>query len=137
MQALNLFKRLKKRKSPGADNITNEHIINGGPPLLRCLRQLYSNIFEFGSIPDKCKVGTIIPIHKPGKGEIHQIATGPLLYYLQSTSFSKEFSSKGCNTGPFKKENTSQILNKRPTKSTRGHLLYPLICRKLYLTTLG
>ena len=65
MRAPNLLKRLKKRKSPCADNITNEHIINGGPPLLRCLRQLYSNIFEVGSIPDKCKVGIIIPVHKP------------------------------------------------------------------------
>ena len=31
------------------------------------LRQLYCNIFEVGSISDKCKVGIIIPIHKPGK----------------------------------------------------------------------
>ena len=66
-ELLTCLKDLKKRKSPGADNITNEHIIHGGPPLLRCLRQLYSNMFEVGSIPDKCKVGIIIPIHKPGK----------------------------------------------------------------------
>ena len=101
VRAPNLFKRLKKRKSTGADKIANEHIINGGPPLLRCLRQLYSNILKLAQYLINAKSASLSQYTNLVKGEIHQIATGPLLYYLQSTSFSKEFSSKGCNTEPF------------------------------------
>ena len=61
------LKDLKKRKSPGADNITNEHILHGGPVLLHSLNTLYCLMFELNFIPDPCKVGIIIPIHKPGK----------------------------------------------------------------------
>ena len=61
------LKDLKKRKSPGTDNITNEHILHGGPALLHSLKKLYCLMFELGFIPDQCKVGIIIPIHKPGK----------------------------------------------------------------------
>ena len=61
------LKDLKKRKSPGADNISNEHLIHGGPALLQSLQKLYCKMIELEVIPDKCKVGIIIPIHKPGK----------------------------------------------------------------------
>ena len=56
------LKDLKKRKSPGADNIKNEHILHEGPALLQ-----YCLIFKLNIIPDQCKVGIIIPIHKLGK----------------------------------------------------------------------
>ena len=61
------LKDLKRRKPPGADNITNEHIIYGGPGLLRSLNKLYCMMVESEDIPDKCKVGIIIPMHIPGK----------------------------------------------------------------------
>ena len=61
------LKDLKKRKSPGADNITNEHLIHGRFPLLLSLQKLFCKMLQLETIHDKCKVGIIIPIHKPGK----------------------------------------------------------------------
>ncbi|MCG8079181.1 MAG: endonuclease/exonuclease/phosphatase family protein, partial [Candidatus Thiodiazotropha taylori] len=48
-------KALKKRKSPGADNVTNEHILHGGPALLLCLKKLFCMMLEANVIPDQCK----------------------------------------------------------------------------------
>ena len=53
------LKDLKKRKSPGADNISNEHLIHGGPALLQSLQKLYCKMIELEVIPDKGKVGIL------------------------------------------------------------------------------
>ena len=63
----NLIKDLKRRKSPGPDEVTNEHIVYGGPVLLISLKSLFDQMFALEYVPDKFKIGIIIPVHKPGK----------------------------------------------------------------------
>ena len=61
------IKELKRRKSPGADEVSNEHIISGGPVLLQSLKLLFDKMFQLEHVPSKFKIGIIIPIHKLGK----------------------------------------------------------------------
>ncbi|MCG8035095.1 MAG: reverse transcriptase family protein, partial [Candidatus Thiodiazotropha taylori] len=62
-----VVKNLKRRKSPGPDKVTNEHIINGGSALLQKLKILYDKMFQVEYVSEVFKLGTIIPVHKPGK----------------------------------------------------------------------
>ena len=62
-----LVKDLKRRKSPGPDEVTNEHIVYGGPALLISLKSLFDQMFALEYVPDKFKIGIITPVHKPGK----------------------------------------------------------------------
>ena len=57
-------KELKKRKAPGYDNILNEHILHGGPVLLRVISKLFTNIIRFEYIPSEWHRGLIIHIYK-------------------------------------------------------------------------
>ena len=66
-EIVNNIKELKRRKSPGPDDVSNEHIIHGGPVLAQCLKTLFDKMFELDHIPSKFKIGIIIPVHKPGK----------------------------------------------------------------------
>ena len=63
-----VMKLLPYQKSPSYDNITYEHVVYGGDYLKNCLLQLYQRILETGKIPDKCKDGLIITLHK-GRGK--------------------------------------------------------------------
>ena len=57
---------LKLRKTPGEDDITNEHIIYGGAPIVECLTNLYNAVILVGKIPPFWKRGLIVPLHKGG-----------------------------------------------------------------------
>ena len=50
-----------------ADDVSNEHIIHGGPVLLQRLKLLFDRMFQLEHVPGKFKIGIIIPIHKPSK----------------------------------------------------------------------
>lgn len=41
----------KRRKAPGHDSVTNEHIIHGGKSLVTCLVKMYNSIVSYGKIP--------------------------------------------------------------------------------------
>ena len=64
---VNNIKELKRRKSPGPDGVSNEHIIHGGQVLVQNLKTLFDKMLEMDYIPGKFKIGIIIPVHKPGK----------------------------------------------------------------------
>ena len=61
--------KLKRKKSPGPDCITNEMIINHGKPALYKLLEIYNISWEEGSLPQSWREATMIPIHKPGKSK--------------------------------------------------------------------
>ena len=59
--------RLKRKKACGIDGIFNEHLINGGNMLYNQLSLLYTDMYNYGYIPDSLKKGIIITIHKGGR----------------------------------------------------------------------
>ena len=59
-----LVKNLKKRKAPGCDRITNEHIIYGGPTVLEAITKLFNCILKAEYIPEQWRQGLIVPIYK-------------------------------------------------------------------------
>ena len=70
--------KLKLKKSPGPDCITNEMIINLRKPALHKLLEIYNKSWEEGSLPQSCTEATMIPIHKPGKDKTEPQVTDPL-----------------------------------------------------------
>ena len=64
----NLVNKLKLRKAPGEDAITNEHIKLSGPETIACLANLFNAVVLGGEVPGSWKRGFIVPLHKgPGK----------------------------------------------------------------------
>ena len=60
--------KLKLRKAPGEDGITNEHIKFSGPETISCLTKLFNAVVRCGEVPVSWKRGLIVPLHKgPGK----------------------------------------------------------------------
>ena len=60
---------LKNNKSPGIDEIRNEHIKTTLPQLLPTYHKLFNIIFDKGIIPESWLIGNILPIYK-NKGEV-------------------------------------------------------------------
>ncbi len=61
------IQRLKNRKAPGCDGITNEHIKNIGPAARQAILLLFNSMVECEHIPAQYKQGLIVPIPKGGK----------------------------------------------------------------------
>ena len=59
-----LVKNLKKRKAPGCDRITNEHIIYGEQTLLEAIKKLFNCILKAEYIQEEWRQGLIVPIYK-------------------------------------------------------------------------
>ena len=59
--------KLKNRKSPGPDKITNEMLKYGGDELMIELSHLYSMIMSTGEVPQEWKSSITIPIYKKGE----------------------------------------------------------------------
>lgn len=57
---------LKRRKAPGVDAITNEHILHSGNLIVECLYKLYNAVINIGHIPSQWKRGLVVPIYKGG-----------------------------------------------------------------------
>ena len=62
------IKNLHSNKSPGHDNIKNEHIKSTAHIMLPIYCKLFNIIFDTGIIPDARSLGTIKPIYK-NKGD--------------------------------------------------------------------
>ena len=60
---------MKKRKSPGQDDVFNEHVIFGGAIVIEALITLFKAILKFEKVPDAWKTSVIIPIYK-GNGKV-------------------------------------------------------------------
>ena len=61
------LKKLKKKKSPGADGITNEMLMHLGYKAKRMLLQIFNLSWHSGKFPSKWKEAHIRPILKKGK----------------------------------------------------------------------
>ena len=60
-------KKLKTRRSGGADGLLAEHLKHGGPVLTLWLKRIFNTIIHLEQIPSSFKLGMIVPVHK-GKG---------------------------------------------------------------------
>ena len=67
-EILLVIEKLKKRKSPGVDQILNEHIIYGGDRLNTTICLLFNSILSSERIPEQWKTSIIIPLFK-GNGK--------------------------------------------------------------------
>ena len=59
--------RLKIRKAPGHDGISNRLLKSAPPAFISFLAKLYNACLTIGYFPRKWKVGKIVAIPKPGK----------------------------------------------------------------------
>ena len=84
-----VLRTLKKRKSPGPDNVFGEHLLYGGPVVVAWLLQIFNAILDLESIPPCLKTATIIPIYK-GKGK-DPLDTNSYRGISLSSSISKVF----------------------------------------------
>ena len=62
-----ILKKLKTRKSPGWDGITNEHLKYSGPNTVFACTVIFNSILETEHVPHQLKKGLIVPIPKGGK----------------------------------------------------------------------
>ena len=63
----NALKKLKLKKSPGPDGITNEMLIHLDTTARLKLLEIFNLTWEEGRVPQMWKEATMIPIHKKGK----------------------------------------------------------------------
>jgi len=61
------LKKLKLRKSPGPDGISNEMLRNMGVAAINKLLEIFKLSWEQGALPQIWKEATMMPIHKKGK----------------------------------------------------------------------
>ena len=55
---------LKRRKTPGPDNLLAEHVIEGGQSVIICLTNILNAITDLEAIPDFFKSGLVVPVYK-------------------------------------------------------------------------
>ncbi|GBO27379.1 RNA-directed DNA polymerase from mobile element jockey, partial [Araneus ventricosus] len=67
IEITNYINKLKKKKSPGIDGISNKAIQNLPTQYFSFLAKLIENIMIFGYFPTRWKTAAVIPILKPGK----------------------------------------------------------------------
>lgn len=63
-ELLPIIRNLKRRKAPGPDQITYEHIIFGGELAAQVVVKLFNEIVLQGRIPYSWKKGFIVPLFK-------------------------------------------------------------------------
>ena len=61
--------RLREKKSPGPDKISNEMLKNLGEKARKKLLDLLNQSWKLGQVPQAWKDGNMIPIHKKGKSK--------------------------------------------------------------------
>ena len=71
-EILNICQNLKRKKAPGWDGVTSEHVQHGGKCLIKCLSWLFNCIKQYECIPDYFKIGIIVPIPKGNKDQLFQ-----------------------------------------------------------------
>ena len=72
------IKKLKKKKSPGPDGITNEMIMNLGIIALSKLLEIFNLSWKNGDVPQIWKEATMMPILKKGKNKLHALSYRPI-----------------------------------------------------------
>ena len=79
LQELNTaIKKLKKKKSPGPDGITNEMIIHLDTTARLKLLEIFNLSWEEGRVPQMWKEAIMIPIHTKGKDKTKSSSYRPI-----------------------------------------------------------
>ena len=79
LQELNIaINKLKKKKSPGPDGITNEMIIHLHTTARLKLLEIFNLSWEKGEVPQMWKEAIMIPIHKKGKDKSKSASYRPI-----------------------------------------------------------
>jgi len=66
-EVIEAIQKLRNRKTPGEDSITNEMIKHGGSKLWQEMTVLIKQIFHLSKIPEEWKTNITIPIFKKGE----------------------------------------------------------------------
>ena len=74
------IKKLKTKKAPGKDGITNEMIRNLRPSARRKLLQIYNQSWNTGKFPDKWREAFIVRIRKKQKDKTKKFCTDQSAY---------------------------------------------------------
>ena len=72
------MKKLKQKKSPGLDGITNEILINAGKPALYKILEIFNKTWQEGSLPQSWREATMIPIYKKGESKTEATSYRPI-----------------------------------------------------------
>ena len=70
--------KLKKKKSPGPDGVTNEMLMHLGTVALNKLLDIFNLSWEKGDVPQQWKEATMIPILKTGKNKAKPLSYRPI-----------------------------------------------------------
>ncbi|KAK7113996.1 hypothetical protein V1264_000134 [Littorina saxatilis] len=74
----NAIKKLKKKKSPGPDNITNEMLQHIGNSALQKLLGIFNLSWRQGQVPQCWKEARMIPVLKKGKNKTKTLSYRPI-----------------------------------------------------------
>ena len=57
-----IVSKLKRRKAPGSERITFEHILFGGNQMLKCTVKHFNSVILHGQVPHAWKQGITVPL---------------------------------------------------------------------------
>lgn len=77
-EVTNIINKLKRKKAPGKDNITNTMIKNLPPPIIDNLTDIFNKCIELSHFPDSWKEAQIILFLKPGKDPVMTTSYRPI-----------------------------------------------------------
>lgn len=77
-EVTNEFKKLKSKKAPGIDGISNHTLKNIGLPTIVFFTTIISFMFKAGYFPRLWKITKVTPLLKPGKNVSHVISYRPI-----------------------------------------------------------
>ena len=72
------IKKLKMKKSPGPDGISNEMIVHLGNAALKKLLEIFNLSWNMGNVPQIWKDALMIPLHKKGKDKSNALSYRPI-----------------------------------------------------------
>lgn len=77
-ELMTAIKKLKKKKSPGPDNITNEMLQHLGSAAIQKLLDIYNMSWTTGQVPQCWREATMIPVLKKGKNKSKALSYRPI-----------------------------------------------------------
>jgi ribonuclease HI len=125
MELDSAIKKLKNKKAPGKDSITNEMIKNLGPTARSRLLLIFNQSWSSGKIPDNWREAIIIPIRKKEKEKTSKSSYRP----ISLLSCVGKVMERMVNTRLMKYLEQNQLIDNsqsafRKNHSTEDHLVY-------------
>ena len=120
------LKKLRPKRSPGPDGITNEMLIHHGSAAVCKLLQIYNHSWEQGVLPQIWREATMIPILKKGKDPKNANSYWP----VSLTSCVVKTMERIVNESGIWKRRTSLHQNRQDSDSSEAQRIKPPICLK-------